>query len=399
MGNEKIKVLYIADIYEIGGAVLSFGDMISTLSDRFGVVPVVLASKDGKNKQLCGEKGYKCVVTGHRQFYINAGSTIPRKIIRIVFRPLLYCRYVLSNIRAINIAEKEIDFDSIDIIHTNTERNDIGAYLAKKHNIPHIWHLRVFGDKDYECFSLKKNLIDFMNSNTDKFIMISKAVAEHWISKGLESSKVKVIYNGINTGMISTRETILNTEKLKIVMVGFIAPLKGQIELLEAVAELDKDYANRLEIDFYGRGAVEYLMYLKAFIKKHRLSHIVSFKGQVSGIGKVLCNYDVGCTCSRAEGFGRVTAEYMASGLCVVASDTGANPELVVDGLNGFIYRYGDIKMLKSILMKLIDDRDIIEGVSKTNIETARKKYSIEENAKNVYALYRETIKSSGKNI
>ena len=45
---------------------------------------------------------------------------------------------------------KEIFKDvTIDIIHSNSTVTDLGRHLAKNRHIPHLYHIREYGDKDF----------------------------------------------------------------------------------------------------------------------------------------------------------------------------------------------------------------------------------------------------------
>ncbi len=383
-----MKILFIADTYETGGAFFSLMGMIDALTSLYdNVTPVILTSKYGKTNEFANERGIENYSVGHKAFLVNRGTTIPRRIIRLLSRPYLKWRYYISNKKAIELAEKNVDFSSIDLIHSNSNRNDIGAILAKRHNIPHVWHIREFSDWDYECFSLRKDYISFMNDNADRFIAISKAVAKRWIDKGLDSKKVSVIYNGVN----NPQERIAKKRsggQVRAIMVGFIAPFKGQLELLKAISHLDKDLLKSFKLDIYGNSAFEYLLRLKLYVSIHGLNDIVSFKGYASNVDSLYPAYDVGFMCSKAEGFGRVTIEYMLNGLCVIASDTGANQEIVEDGISGFIYKYGDTSDLSSKIKHVITDGKSASCCADRGYQYAIKSFTKEINAKNVHELY-----------
>ena len=105
---------------------------------------------------------------------------------------------------------------------------------------------------------------------------------------------------------------------------------------------------------FFGTGKKDYENYLKEYVFKHKMENIIHFRGYKSNLRELLSEYDIGMMCSRSEGFGRTTVEYMASGLITIASNTGANLELIKDGEEGFIYKYGDEDDLRNILTKVI---------------------------------------------
>ena len=107
----------------------------------------------------------------------------------------------------------------------------------------------------------------------------------------------------------------------------------------------------------------------------------------------------MGLTCSRSEGFGRVTAEYMHAGLAVIASDTGANPELVENGINGFLYRNGDVVDLSKRIAFFMDNREEIKRCGERGLEIARTKFTATKNADAIYDLYESIIEQRGASV
>lgn len=386
-----MKILYIADTYEIGGAFLSFINIINNIKkNHTDIVPVVLSSKYGKNNIVADRNGIENYDIGHKAFFINNGSTIPRKCIRIILRPFLKIQYLLANKNAVTKAEKLIDFSSVDLIHSNSNRNDIGAILAKKHNIPHIWHLREYGD---DCFTLRNDYIEFMNEHTDCFIAISKAVAFRWVEKGIDPKKIVVVYNGIANN-IHYADKKTDKQISRGVITGFISPFKGQYDLIKAINTIKSYLRGRFQLDIYGNVAFEYLLRLKAYVILHGLSDLVRFKGYVSDVERLYSDYEIGFMCSKAEGFGRVTVEYMMAGLCVIASDTGANQELISDSISGYIYKYKDKKGLAETIKKVVENPNEAFLCAKRAEEDARNKYSLDKNIEEICKVYFRVLES-----
>ena len=98
----------------------------------------------------------------------------------------------------------------------------------------------------------------------------------------------------------------------------------------------------------------------------------------------------MGMMCSLSEGFGLVTVEYMMSQLCVIASDSGANPELVRDGACGLLYRYGDIDSLAEKLRYVLTHREEARAMGVRAREYACRYFTAERNAQEIYELYRQ---------
>jgi len=66
----------------------------------------------------------------------------------------------------------------------------------------------------------------------------------------------------------------------------------------------------------------------------------------------------VSASLDRSEGFGLTVLEAMSSGLPVIATNVGGLPELVKDGVNGFLVEPGNPAQLAQAMIKL-DDRDL----------------------------------------
>jgi phosphatidyl-myo-inositol dimannoside synthase len=65
---------------------------------------------------------------------------------------------------------------------------------------------------------------------------------------------------------------------------------------------------------------------------------------------------DVFAMPSRGEGFGLVFIEAMARGKPVIGGAYGGTPEIVEDGINGYLVRYGDIEQLTDRLQRLLSN-------------------------------------------
>ena len=95
---------------------------------------------------------------------------------------------------------------------------------------------------------------------------------------------------------------------------------------------------------------------------------------------------------SKAEGFGRVTVEYMYAGLAVIASDTGANPEIIDDGVNGLLYHYNDAQSMASKLVLLINNARYRETIAERGKVTVTNRFTPQINAKNIFDIYKKAL-------
>ena len=176
-----------------------------------------------------------------------------------------------------------------------------------------------------------------MNKITDYFIAISQTVMVDWVNRGVEASKIHVIYDGADIQKIEKRTYQFppNDFTLRIICVGQITPEKGQEILIRALGKLR---CENFDLDIYGNCADDYLSYLKGLVKEATIENHVHFKGFSNRISEILHNYDLGVNPSKGEGFGRVTVEYMAAALFTLVQQEGVGREIIRHDEDGYLY-------------------------------------------------------------
>lgn len=381
-----MKVLFVTDIYEKYGAFDSFIQMVYYLNREAGVSPIILTSKKKKVYNWALNNHFECVYMKYSPFVFETRFKersflwYLKKIAKLFF-------YRLELKRSLNKCEKKIDFSSIDIIHSNTNRIDIGACLSQRYKIPHVWHIREFGSTiDYNTFTLRNDYIQFMNE-TSYFIFISKAIRDYWVSRGLKEEKSITLWNGIIEKKYEPNQ-IFQNNNVRIIMSGFIRKSKGQDQILNALSKMPINEKNKFYIDFYGDIDREYYLKLRRMIKDGNLERQVSFKGFVENVKELYSKYDIGVTCSKSEGLGRTTIDYMSLGCLVIASNTGANIELIGNNKNGYLYKYGDSNELKNVLLYSINNIDESKKIALNGYNFSNNNFLTSNYALKVFDFY-----------
>ena len=389
-----MKVLYI-----VGGEGNRYGseiiaiDLISA-GKRNGIEYVVVTANKGAVSEACDQLGIENYVVPFRFFVYKAMSN---PILNFIKKTVWKTRAEYLTRRAVRVLEKKLDMKSFDLIHTNLSRDLLGGVLAERNGIPHIWHIHELYKAHYQLSFLRENQVKWMAEHADRFIAISKTVADEWIESGLPREKVKIVYNGIDLSKIERKCGTLDSNLLRLVMVGHIVPPKGQEQVIIGLSKLPQEIRAHVLFDCYGEGTEDYKEKLQQESKD--LGVNLSLKGYCSEIGSVLKEYDVGVNYSRGEGFGLSTVEYMAAGICPVVANTGANEELIENGRNGFVFDYGNVNAFAEMVNQLFFNRELLNAMSRAASEDAVSKYSLLEMEKAAFSVYEKTLNTKNRGI
>ena len=88
---------------------------------------------------------------------------------------------------------------------------------------------------------------------------------------------------------------------------------------------------------------------------------------------KFIENTDILVVSSKHESLPMVIAESMAAGKVVVASAVGGIPEMIKDGVDGYLFNLEDPDSLANILEGLYDNNEKIQEISKKAVLTAER--------------------------
>lgn len=380
-----MKVLFISTADYKYGAARTQIDMIQVLKDTHGVVPVVLTKKHNALNELCDRQGIENYSYWYRD--IMAGSAYSSPVLNMAKHAVKYLLYLRGALTQKGILNCGIDWNEIDLIHSNHIRVDIGAYISRKTGIPHIWHIKELNHGHVKIVHYKPHCYQYINHNGDRFIAVTKQVKQYWSEAGVDSPRIEVIYEGVDTGKFLPRVE-RRDGKLKMLCVGRIEKSKGQMQILQAMAGLPAEIRRNVTLDLAGEPYPDYLRQLQAFIKKNGLEKQVTFLGYQDNIPKLLSNYDVGILSSKGDAFGTVVAEYMAAGLLAVATYT----ELAKHQETGLRYQFGDIAKLTQNIRFAYENRERAEEIAGRGRQEIRKHFSIAKHATEIYGLYEKVL-------
>lgn len=146
------------------------------------------------------------------------------------------------------------------------------------------------------------------------------------------------IPNGVSDQLFSLPLTTFETRELRMVSIGNLIPLKGNITIINALKMLP----DSIRLDIVGDGPERDT--LEEHTRLLNLCDRVSFKGAIAPdhIQEVLADHDILILASHSEGRPNVVVEAMAAGRTVLASRLPGVEELIQHGHNGLLFEPGN---------------------------------------------------------
>lgn len=387
--EKKIKVIFLLhDSVLNGGATRSMLDVIIKLKIMNLIEPIIIyPDKDESMLELLNKYKIKYYHVKYSTWFYSQNMKFVNKII-FILKSLI--KHVISYINYFKI-KKIIKENNVDVIYTNTMTVYIGCYINKKMKIPHVWHIREFGEEDHGITHIfgKQKFCELLNNYCDKLIFISNALKNKYSDQIKDRSKINVIYDDISTDFDNPKVTF-NLEmknQLNIAMIGSISEGKGQLETLKAIKILKNE-----NIKLYIAGEIrkdKYNVKLKKYIIDNELENKVVFTGYIQDINNFRKKMDIGIVASKSEAFGRTTIEGMLSQMLIIASKAGSNIELIKDGINGFLYELNNEQELANIILNMYNNREEMRKISINGYEYANN-FTLGIAADKIYKIVKE---------
>lgn len=295
---------------------------------------------------------------------------------------------------------------SIDVIHTHFLReNYIGILSGIAGNkVPVINTVHMLQPKGY-IYGLINSLVTRRDS---EIIAVSNAVRNQLVREGVDASKIRVIYNGVDVNYwTSGRQRLRVREELGIGSGDFVicsvarfSEEKGHMFLMEAIKHLKnviEHNGNKEELSkkiwFLLSGDGELLIQCKKFTEMAGISGDVIFTGYRENIREILHASDLFVSHSKSEALGISILEAMACGLPVVSTNSGGPAEIINDSSNcGKIVEYGDVEGFAEAVLNMMRDKRQFDIYSRNAFNTVKDKFSLDRMATETYNLYRAAV-------
>jgi glycosyltransferase involved in cell wall biosynthesis len=371
--GRPVRVLYVQDLAQARtGSPQSLLDILSRL-DRTRYEPISLTNEQG-------------------EFTSSLESLrVPFEIARFI--PLsrrAAAGFTLSSLRLALWMLRE----RIDLVHLNSAlwRSSVIA-AARLLGIPVVQHVRTLWP-DLEI--TERYFLPMMA----RFIACSRGAADRFMNDPLLFEKMRVVPNGVDLEKISSAPGRLRAEHglaasvLLVGIIGVLKPIKDQETFIRMAHRV---HEAGVQSCFFIVGAdplpgEPYLSRLRGLVKEKGLDGVVRFTGFRQDNLDVIQSLDVVVSASTEEAMPRNLIEAMALSRPVVATPVGGVPELVEEGVTGFLVPVGDADAMAKAVLRLAGDPELRSRLGSAGRRRVEKDFSLERVIEGIEAVYSELL-------
>lgn len=345
---------------------------------------------------------------GHKVHFIS--SDMPFRLLEypmdnITFQKVTVNQYSLfkyppyEHSLACIIAEAILEYN-LDVIHVHYAVPHLScAYLAKQ-MVKEKKQVKIFvtlHGTDISVMGYDKRifpLLSFALKSCDAITAVSNALAKE--AKMLfQLNCIRTIYNFIDVNLFTPSKVnhrlksyyVDKNQKL-LLHVSNLRSVKRPLDVLKIFQNVKTTVDCKLLIVGQGPNFDTLLKY----IHEHQLGEYIYCLENPANLPELYSMSDLFLLPSEKESFGLAALEAMASGVPVVASQTGGIPELIEHGYSGYLAPVGDVENMAQYSIRLLQSNELHQRISQqarvTSVERFNKEYIVNQYEKLYYSYY-----------
>ncbi len=232
----------------------------------------------------------------------------------------------------------------------------------------------------------------------DKVIIFSQLQRHLLVKLGVPRSRLVIIPNGVDINKYSPGESPIKSQfnaKRLFVYLGRIAPEKNVESLLKAWRHCEM--GNECQLLIVGDGPLKSSLQTN-YGKEYGINWLGFIADEMTRIN-ILRAADVFILPSLVEGLSLSLLEAMACGTACLATDAGADGEVLEGGAGAILGTQGVTTQLKTLLPLFKDHPEITELLGKKARERVLERYTFSENINRLEKLYTNLLQSYNKSL
>lgn len=400
---QPLRVMLFDHTAQLGGGEIALYDLVRFFDQR-RVTPVVVLASDGpladKLRGLIAAGSslelhilpISSEVLHTRKDSLGGGTLLQAKNI---FHSLGYIRRLAAFIRS----------QHIDIVHTNSLKADIlGGLAGRLAGRPVIWHIRDRIENDYLpprvvwlMRKLGRILPRYVLANSTATLAtmhLDGRIPGSAVASGVDMANFPA---SVAPSVPEPRQDTAAYAPV-IGIVGRICNWKGQHIFLQAAAIVRQQWPGaRFQVIGAPLFQEKHLEdELKALAATLGLEDAVDFMGFRTDVNNLIQQMTILVHASTTgEPFGQVIVQGMAASKPVVATNGGGVPEIVIDGVTGYLVPMSDASAMAIAIQKLLASPAKAAEMGRLGRQRILEKFTIESSARAVEAVYSSLAKQA----
>ncbi len=235
---------------------------------------------------------------------------------------------------------------------------------------------------------------DELFARGELFLPVSHSLKQRLVARGCDESRIRILHSGINCNRFRYRPRTLDQgEPVRVLTVARLVEMKGVGFGIEAVARLIRE-GRCVTYSIAGDGPLR--PDLESRI--HRLGmqehiHLLGWRDHDQLVRlmeqtHILLTPSVTAANGEQEGIPNVVKEAMAMGIPVASTHHSGIPELVEDGVSGYLAPERDVERLADSLARLIDNPDSWPAMGRAGRAKVEREFDMERLNDDLVALY-----------
>lgn len=392
--SRPIRVLIVDTAIAFGGSLVVARNLLKHLDPTVIDASLVSACKDGfVSEGFAGDAKIKLLAPHVDYIRLQKWKQAIQRYIRwAALRRILalgaMCLEFVGNfpyfLRLLHLYHKM----DVEVVHANNYTME-PLWAARLLGIPVVYHLHGFLPENLDG-SGRRN---FRHVST--FVAISTAVKVSAVRAGIDPTRILEIPNFVER---LPEPPFPFYAPPTIGIFGRITHWKGQKEFLRAALRLLPRFPGLrvLLVGGVSDGNPKYLRDCEQIALTSPFAGQIEFTGVVNDVSTFYKQCTVVVHASiEPEPFGMVLIEAMAEGRPVVASIFGAAPEVVEDGVTGYLVDPNDAKALSERIADLLSNPQLAATMGTEGHQKVRQKYNPQDAARQFESVYAQIISSA----
>lgn len=381
--------------------------MKETTNKRVGLMHLVLNLQTGGLEHLVVDT-IRCIdETKYRPILCtlqdSVSESLHRKIQSFGIKLIrLKKRNVAVDLGTIQRLAQTLKKEDVTILHThNWIPLFYGSFAAAISRTPIKIHTK-HGSDISTSKSIVRILRRCISVTIDKCIAVSDDVKNALrCGYGFNPRKIVVVKNGIDTkrhNTIAEGSRELKRAEMGVRngthVIGIVARLsdeKDHLNLLRSIPAVVSSVRGKdFKLVIVGDGPCR--ENLIGTVRQLQISKKVIFLGDRSDVPELMNAFDTFILSSVTEGISLTLLEAMATGLPVVATNVGGNPEVVVDGVTGILVPPKDPEKMAEAIIRLLQNRELAKQMGDAGRKRVEEKFSLERMVREYENIYEECL-------